>query len=185
MIITRRLKIGSPEKAVRQILAPVVVAMSWLCLQGLISNRASAQIASAGWLNAINSLTDANNLLPTITVPAGVLPGAEGSAIWNLGRASLMFSAADVAKHNQFPIRSGQLFQEAGNSLIAAQQSGLTPEQGSQCAYLLGYLAEHVNNDLASAASYYQQALALDSSNSRAANALLRVQMYLARAAKT
>jgi len=95
-----------------------------------------------------------------------------------------MLYAADVAKRNSYTTRSTQLYQEAVTSLTAAQQSGVSSGQASQCKYLLGYLAERISNDLSTAQSYYEQAVASDPTNKRAANALVRVQLYLARLAR-
>jgi hypothetical protein len=146
----------------------------------MTAGNLEAQVATTSWQNAIGVLAGSDGQLPTVVIPSGVLSGAQGSASWNMSRASLMLFAADSAKHSQFLVRSSQLSQEAEKSLIAAQQAGLPAAQGSQCDYLLGFFAEHTQNNLTSAESYYQQAASLDPTNSQATNALNRVQMYLA-----
>jgi hypothetical protein len=181
MIFIRRPSTFEFEFAARRLFAAAMAGVIWLSLQGLTSVSAQAQVDSEGWKSAIVSLTSSDGQLASVTVPAGVLEGAQGSASYNFSRANLMLFAADVAKYNQFPGRSHQLYSEAEKSLLAAQQVGLPALQGSQCAYLLGFLSERVDNNLQSAATFYQQALSLDATNKRAVSALARVEMYLAR----
>jgi len=66
-------------------------------------------------------------------------------------------------KHNRFPTRHGQLLLAAEQNLLGAKQAGFATERGhANCAYLLGYLAERLHNDVPAAEAYYEEAVAAD-----------------------
>jgi hypothetical protein len=129
----------------------------------------------------VASLAGSDGLLPNLAVPASLLSSAKGTANWYVQSASVLLVAADLAKHNRFPTRHGQLLLAAEQNLLGAKQAGFATERGhANCAYLLGYLAERLHNDVPAAEAYYEEAVAADPKNTQAANALARTKAVLA-----
>jgi hypothetical protein len=155
-------------------LAPSALRAQETAQQGTVSDGATLP-------GTVASLAGSDGLLTTVSIPNSILVGTQGTAGWYVQSAGVLLTAADLAKHNGFPTRHQQLLETAEQNLLSARQVGFPSDKShANCAYLLGYLAERLHNDVPSAVAYYQEAVAADPKNTQAANALARTQAVLA-----
>ncbi len=95
-------------------------------------------------------------------------------------RATLLYAAAGRARELLNPGRAPVLAAASKTWLQGALPGlGSKPQAASQCHYYLGMIAEHYEGNLAGARAAFEQALAANPGNARAAQALARVRFVL------
>jgi hypothetical protein len=142
-----------------------------------------AQTAPSAFRQITDSLATASPEIP-VSLPGDYFIKPTTDPAGKMQRATLLYAAAGRARELNNPGRAPMLAAASKTWLQnALPQLGAKPQTASQCHYYLGMIAEQYEGSLASAQTSFQQAIALNPNNSRAAQALARVQFALGQAA--
>ena len=136
----------------------------------------SAQTAPATFRQITDALAAAAPAAP-VQLPDDYFIKPAADPAGKMQRGALLYAAAGRARELNNPGRAPALAAAAKTWLQdALPLLGAKPQTASQCHYYLGMIAGHYEGDPAAAATSFQQALALNSNNTRVAQALARVQ---------